>query len=545
MTTLRIARMSVALIAVVLPLGTFRALAAEPTWADDIAPIMFEHCASCHHPNGGGPWDFRDYEAVKRRARLIADAVDTLYMPPWKASPIKGVSFANERGLSDKQIDAIIAWAKGERALGDAAAAPPRPVYTTDWRLGEPDIVLQMAEPFNVPADGPDIYRNFVIPMPELPDGQYLRGVEYRPKAKKTAHHTLFFLDTSGNARARDASSPGPGYDGMDAVFNITRLATWAVGQVPQPWPEGVALQVPDDADLLMQAHFHPLGKEETEQAEVALYLTDTPPTRSAIVLDVPFAFGVVWNLDIPAGEPNYVVNESYTVTADVDLSSIMPHMHSIGTDMEATAVLPDGSRQPLIKLMHWDFNWQENYVYAEPVHLPAGTRIDMTFRYDNSPDNPSNPHHPPRRITWGPDSDDEMASMSFFFVTDTEEQRQQLLDGYIAQTFEDIENMDVDLVVPAIIEQARRRVDQNDDGEVDLAEYVAILQHIAFESETDEYGFQQALRKKIGGRLILHSFANSWTPYYIVGMSAVVLALPPGTVWLLLRRRKRTRIRE
>jgi hypothetical protein len=171
--------------------------------------------------------------------------------------------------------------------------------------------------------------------------------------------------------------------------------------------PAGTATTVYPDADLVVQIHFHPTGKPERVQAEVGLYFTAQTPVRH--LLDIAL---VSRRIDIPAGATDYKVSDYFELPVDVEALGIIPHAHYICKDMKGWAILPDGRKQWLIWIRDWDFNWHEQYHYASPVKLPAGTLLEMEFTYDNSAANPRNPNHPPRRVEWGPESTDEMAGL-------------------------------------------------------------------------------------------------------------------------------------
>jgi hypothetical protein len=265
-----------------------------------------------------------------------------------------------------------------------------------------------MPEPFAVSAAGPDLYQCFVIPV-ALARDQYVRALEFRPGNPKLVHHALFFTDLSGGARERDAADPGSGYRcfGVPGFFPSSALGGWSPGSGPMEMPAQTATPFRKGADLVLQIHFHPTGKAELEQSSLALYFSEKPPQRG--VADVALSSR---NIDIPAGEHAYTVRDHFTLPIDVEAVGIIPHAHYICKEMKGWAVLPDGSKKPLLWIKDWDFNWQEQYRYDPPLVLPEGTRLEMQFTYDNSDQNFRNPNHPPKRVLWGADSTDEMAGL-------------------------------------------------------------------------------------------------------------------------------------
>lgn len=510
-----------------------------PTYAGRIAGIIHRHCTECHRPNGGAPMDFLTYEDARDRARMIARVTADKSMPPWKAA--KGdVAFLNERHLDDGDIAAIAAWVKAGAPLGDPAALPAPPVHTSDWHLGAPDLVIRMEEPFTVPAEGPDIYRGFVVRIPDLPEGKYLKGIAYKPRAITSAHHALYSLDTTGRSRARAEATARPGFGGMEGNLSLDRIGGWAVGAVPHLYPEGVALAVAPGTDLVLATHFHPSGKEEVEQAEIGLYLTDEAPTRHFVTLDVPFGFGLLKNIRIPAGDPDHVIREEFVLPADAELIGIAPHAHYIATSMECVATLPTGREIRIISVPRWDFAWQEQYRLAEGLPLPKGTRIDMTFRYDNSAGNLSNPNDPPREITFGPESTDEMACMTLMLVTDTREAIAEIKRGYVAWVKEDLKHADMSILAASARAQRRDAWDANNDGRVSVGEAWARVKSIRQRFAAAGPDNPQAeIMAAISGRL-LWSVALPWLAprLAVIAVVLVLAAFALRRAWRVLRRR-------
>jgi mono/diheme cytochrome c family protein len=430
-----------------LALAAAPAIAQAPapavTFAEHVAPIVFSRCARCHRPGEAAPFSLLSYEDVRRRGRLIVDVTGSGYMPPWHADS-QMAGFRDDRRLTDEQIRTIASWVAGGMPRGDDARAPRPPRFTAGWQLGEPDVVVRMAEPFEIPPDGPDLFRNFAIPL-ELGADRWVRAIEFRPQGR-ASHHALFFFDGTGRARSLDESDPAPGFGGMSflgggaaarpagaprpGLFAATgavndafgTLGGWAVGGTPAELPPGTARRLPATSDLVVQMHFHPSGKPETEQASIGIYFADGAPSRPLIGLQLPPAFGALSGIDIPPGEHRYLVRDWFILPIDVEVLSGAGHAHYLATEMRMTARPPGGETRELFSLPKWDFNWQERYYFAEPVRLPAGTRIDVVIAYDNSADNPANPFAPPQRVAWGRESTDEMGSMILEMLPVSEE---------------------------------------------------------------------------------------------------------------------------
>jgi hypothetical protein len=248
-----------------------------------------------------------------------------------------------------------------------------------------------------------------------------VRGIEYRPGARKVVHHAIFAAVPGGSLAAVDGADGRPGFGGMGTV-GITGggesqgLGGWAVGATPQLLPEGTAQRLPKGSDFLLQVHFHPSGKPETEKSLIGVYFAPGPPAKNLMSVSVPALFGVGAGIDIPAGTNEYVIKDSLTLPGDMKVYSTGAHAHYLARQMKAVATLPDGSARSLLWIKDWDFNWQDGYVYKQPFTLPRGTRIDVTITYDNSADNPRNPNNPPRRAVFGEQSFDEMGAVLFDF---------------------------------------------------------------------------------------------------------------------------------
>jgi hypothetical protein len=387
-----------------------------PTFAERVAPILYEKCVTCHRPGEAAPFALITYDDVRKKGRQIAKVTAARYMPPWHAAHGYG-EFADERRLSDDEIATIGQWVSAGMPEGDKKKMPALPAFPEGWHLGTPDLVLKMPAAFDVPASGPDVYRNFVIPA-RLPEDKWVRAIEFHPGARKAVHHVLFAYDATGAAAKQDGRDGRPGFGGMGSVGvggingGTGPLGGWAVGATPQFMPPGVALALPKGSDVILQMHFHPTGKPETEQSTVGIYFADRAPERRLWSVQVPALFGFGAGIDIPAGRKDFTIEDSITLPVDVRVFWIAAHAHYIAKDMKATAALPDGSTKPLLWIPDWDFAWQDRYTYKSPVLLPKGTRVDTRIVYDNSDDNPHNPSTPAKRVLWGEQSFDEMGSV-------------------------------------------------------------------------------------------------------------------------------------
>ena len=389
----------------------------EPiTFNKHVAPVIFEHCSGCHRPGEAGPSPLLTYDDVKRRAELIITVTESGYMPPWLPEPGHG-EFAEERRLTQEQISLVSTWIEQGKPEGDPQDLPPLPVWVEGWQLGEPDLVLAMPEPFTLPAEGQDVFRNFTISV-SIPATRYVRGLEFRPGNARIVHHARISLDRTGHSRRRDEQDPEPGFSGSmllgeSEIFDPEgHWLGWTPGKQPVLRPADMAWTLEEGVDFVLEMHMLPTGKPEIIRASIGLFFTDQPPDRKASILRMGST-----TMDIPPGERNYVVEDQYVLPVGVDVLNVYPHAHYLGKEMTSYAILPDDTKKWLLRVKQWDFNWQDEYRYKNPVFLPKGSIIQMRFSYDNSEGNPQNPSSPPRRVLYGWRTFEEMGDLWFQVV--------------------------------------------------------------------------------------------------------------------------------
>ena len=461
------------MIALVLAL----ALQDDVTFSRDVAPILHKHCAECHRPGEIGPFPLLGFEDAAKRAKHLAEVVSSGRMPPWRPEP-QDHGFKDERRLSDAEKRAIARWAETGAKEGDPKAMPAPPTFRSGWTLGKPDLVLKMKKPFTVPATGRDIYRIFAIPIP-IDEDKTVAAVEFHPGNPRVLHHALFFLDSLGQGRKRDVDGDGfTGFGGL-GLLPTGSLGGWVPGVTPRFLPEGVGLFLKKGADLVMQVHYHPNGKEETDESELGVYFTKKPAEKIATGVAV-----VQRNLVIPAGEKRKrLTAQAQPLPADVDLIAVVPHMHVIGREIRAWAELPDGKTEQLIWIKDWDFNWQGSFQYRKALRLPKGTVVKLEAFFDNSEDNPQNPSSPPKVVRWGEQTTDEMCLVAMQFVADTPADTKLLqgMEGALLGAgllgggpgvLDMIEN---GFPIPERMKPLVGRFDKNQDGKIDNDEIDAL----------------------------------------------------------------------
>ncbi|MBL8840835.1 MAG: tetratricopeptide repeat protein [Planctomycetes bacterium] len=382
--------------------------ADEPvTWAGHVAALLDRHCVLCHRPGQSAPFSLQEYADARAHARQIVEVTQSGFMPPWLPDP--GLGYAHERRLTADELALLSRWAAADAPEGDPALRPAPPVFAAGWHLGEPDLVLTVDPPYLLPADGSDVFRNLVVPVP-FPEARYVCAVELRPGNPKVVHHAVLFVDRNRHCRVTDAADPGVGFGGMDlgeAQSPDGHFVGWTPGRLPLERNEARAWELPAGADLLLQLHLLPSGKPEPVAPQIGLYFSKAPPTERPFLLRIGSK-----TMEIAAGEASYVVEDRYALPIDVAVLGVYPHAHYLARQMSSEAALPDGTVRRLLAIRDWDFNWQDEYRFAAPIELPAGSEVAMRYVYDNSAGNPRNPSRPPVRVTFGARSSDEMADL-------------------------------------------------------------------------------------------------------------------------------------
>jgi len=382
-----------------------------PTFAHDIAPVVYQFCAPCHHPGETGPFPLLAYEDVKKRAAQIVAVTRSRYMPPWLPEPGHG-EFADALRLSDEQIHQIADWVAAGSPEGPTSETPSPPRFTDGWQLGQPDLVLEATGSIMAPASGPDIFWNFLF-TPGLTTPRYVRAVEIRPGNRRVVHHANLLIDRAGSAQ-RAAAKNASGFAGMDLTIMRSpfdpdgHFLFWKPGAVPHVEPDGFAWRLNPGDGLVLNTHLHPSGTSEQVRPSIGIYFTDTPPAHFPLLVQLENDRA----LRIPAGVRDFVISDNFRLPMDVDVLAVYPHAHYLGKLLEAYVTLPDGSRKWLIRIPDWNFSWQSVFYYKEPLALPKGAVISMRYHYDNSAANIRNPHQPPRLVSSGDQSTDEMGHL-------------------------------------------------------------------------------------------------------------------------------------
>ena len=409
------------------------ALQIESTLSDDapetvtfnqhIAPIILEHCTPCHREGMSAPFQLLTYEDTRKRAKQIKEVTESKYMPPWLPEPVDG-GFKHERGLSDQQIHLIKSWLDTGSKEGDDIVPPSIPDWPGDWQLGEPDLIASMPNDYSLQAEGRDVYRNFVLKAP-ITKPLYVKELEFHPENARVVHHALIYIDSTRQSQRRENADPKPGFGGMRVPMSAGmpegQFLSWQPGKIYSKSDNSIPWLLKPGTDLVIQVHMNPTGKVEDFSCSVGLHFTETPPSS------IPYKMKLTsLAIDIPSETSFYRVKDSMQLPVDVQLTRILPHAHYLCKRMEGYAIFPDGIRKRLILIKNWDFNWQGDYIYETPIKLPKGTVLHMDYTYDNSTGNLANPHSPPKKVTYGPESSDEMAELWFQFILNSLEDRKK-----------------------------------------------------------------------------------------------------------------------
>jgi cytochrome c553 len=385
-----------------------------PTFSNEIARILQQNCQTCHREGDIAPFPLMTYADARPRAALIKFMTETHQMPPWKPADNCG-EFRDQRRLSEAEIQTIGKWVAAGAPEGNPAQLPAQREFPSGWTLGEPDLILANAETYTPPA-GTDTYRCFSIPT-NLVANKFVRAVDTHPGDRMTVHHVLTFIDTTGDSVALDEAEPGPGYTcfGGPGFTTAGSLGGWAPGSPPLQMPDNIALPLPAASRLVVQVHYHPHhGEPSPDRTQFGIYFSNAVSPKEMRFLPL-----VNQTFTIPPNDAHYRVDAAFPIPVPFPLKIwlIAPHMHYLGKEMSVQMKRPDGTTECLIRIDDWDFNWQGAYRYVSPIDVPAGSRLSLTAYYDNSSANPRNPNDPPKPVSWGEATTDEMC-LAFLGVT-------------------------------------------------------------------------------------------------------------------------------
>ncbi len=385
-----------------------------PTFSKDVAPILYKHCTTCHRPGEIAPMSLLTYAEARPYAKAIRDEIAARNMPPWHADAPHG-TFLNERRLSEAERDTLTRWASNGAPEGNPADLPARPTYTDGWTIGKPDVVLEMTEDYKVPAEGVIQYEYFYIPT-NFKEPKWVQAVEVRPGNRSVVHHALVFhLAKPDQPRGMPLLVPNRQQmilqDTPEGLRPQRRdnvparlLATYAPGTNPQVFPAGTALRLEPGGTIEIQMHYTANGEAATERTRIGLIFAKEPSAAREVRVSQFFNT----RFTIPAGSADTRVDADITFANDAVVWGIFPHTHVRGKKWEYVLELPDGTRQTVLSVPRYDFNWQTYYMFREPLKVPKGAKLISSAWYDNSSSNRSNPD-PKSDVTWGDQTWEEM----------------------------------------------------------------------------------------------------------------------------------------
>ena len=354
----------------------------QVNYAKHVAPVVQKRCQECHRPGEIGPFSLLTFEDAKKRTKRIREALLEERMPPWHADPRHG-KFANDRRLTQDERDTLLAWIDQGAPQGNDNDLPPELTFTKGWKIGEPDKVFAMAAEFKVPATGVLDYQRFVVD-PGFKNEVWVQAAECRPGNRAVVHHILVYILAPGRTEPYDR-------DGTAAT-----LVGWAPGDMPAMYSPDTARLIPAGSKLLFEVHYTPNGSAQTDRSSVGIRLAKKPPANAV-------EMNILANmmLRIPPGAKNHKGQMTFTFPDDALVLSFMPHMHLRGTSARYEMTYADGKTETLLSVPDYDFGWQSAYRFAQPLHVPKGSKLTWIGHWDNSQDNPRNPD-PTKAVHWG-----------------------------------------------------------------------------------------------------------------------------------------------
>jgi hypothetical protein len=417
--------------------------ARTPTFSKDVAPIFYKNCTSCHRAGEIGPMSLVTYQDARPWARSIATKVASGAMPPWHG---ESGEFANDRRLSEADKATILDWANRGAPEGNKADLPPVPTFADGWQIGRPDVVFTMQEDYPIPASGQIEYKYFEVPT-NFTEDKWVKAFEVRPGDRSVVHHIIVFgrpparpappAAASSDAPAAAAPRPQPPFTfapGMqeprdEAVQAAKRapnndrpsprggngpfVADFAPGQSVRVYAPDTAVKVAAGTTLVFQVHYTASGKATTDRSKIGIVFAKEKPKTEVMIAALQNA-----NFTLPAGQPDVKVDAEMTLNRDMTIWSMLPHTHVRGKRWEYEATYPDGRTEKILTVPKYDFNWQTEYVFKQPLKLPKGTKIHSMAWYDNSAANKANPD-PTEDVHWGDQTWQEMQFTAFAFSLD------------------------------------------------------------------------------------------------------------------------------
>ena len=384
---------AVSLLLVAVCIFPFASRAHEPIttkvrFNKELVRILQRNCLSCHHP-GGIAMSLATYEEARPWAKAIKEEVLEKRMPPWRA--VKGYGdFRNAPSITQRDVDLIANWVEGGAPKGDDKALPAGPLFSNDWQLGKPDLILKPPSQSKIAADA-DECRTFVLPT-NLKETRWLSAIDFKPGNAAVVRGARIYLSwsvttyTAISGLHRSEESP--------TVMREVPAATWLPGQNALAFDEGTGLRIPANAFIEVTIRYRGSGEAVEDQSSVGLYFARSAPGKQVSLIGISYASGVIQI----SREPQRV-NQSLAINDDTEAIAIRPLVHPLIASIQATTYRPDGSEEVLIWTRGYQFDWEPTYYFKKPVTLPKGTRVEVIAYFDNSDDNHNNPSSPPKAM--------------------------------------------------------------------------------------------------------------------------------------------------
>ena len=392
-----------------LPLAALGLQAAQPgpVFYKDVLPVLQNHCQTCHRPGEAAPMSLITYKDVRPYAAAIRESVQLRKMPPWGADPAHG-KFANDPSLSDKERQVLIDWAAAKAPEGDPKDAPKPLEFTEGWNIGKPDAVFEMPKPYAIPAKGTIAYTYYVIPM-HFDEDRWVQAAEIRPGNRALVHHVIGYVRSSKSEWLRDAKIGEP-YVPAEPFDQRNHPKGWGqflVGYAPGyrqlSYEPGQAKLIKAGSDLVFEVHYTANGTPGTDLTRLGIVFAKEPPRERVLTIGASEGDFV-----IPPGASSHPVHADFKFYGNAKILDMSPHMHVRGKSFRYEMVRADGSRETILNVPRYDFQWQHHYRPAEPIQIKDGTTIECFATYDNSLNNPWNPD-PKKEVRWGDQSWEEM----------------------------------------------------------------------------------------------------------------------------------------
>jgi len=402
---------------VLLLLVSLQSFSQTPNWSQNVAPILYNNCVTCHRSGGIAPFALMSYnDAITNAATMSAD-VSIGKMPPWPPD-VKYTHLAHERLLTAAQIKTINDWVSGGTPKGDSTLAPPKPTFATNGDLpGTPDLVIKIPAYTSTSATS-DVYQCFAIPSGLLAD-KYITSFEAVPGNRAIVHHVLVYTDTTGVCAHLDSLSPGPGYPNFGGVGSnsATLIGAWVPGTAPMKYPSGFGVRVPKNSYIVLQIHYPAGTAGQKDSTELHFFFAPSPAGIRNVYIDPVLNY--YNNIDRPLSIPANTVQsfyEHYALPLNFSLLGVAPHMHLLGQNIRSYYV-NGADTTPLIRINKWDFHWQGFYMFPKIRKVPAGSTVYANATYDNTTANPENPNSPPQLVVAGEQTTNEMMLVYFVFT--------------------------------------------------------------------------------------------------------------------------------